>query len=139
MECASYADDLDRFINGEIRYDDIKGFIHGNIPIQGTIILSLQDASFYSKEEHDLYEKLCYAYLLYVLHITPDCPPLEYYALYLAAKDECSPHKLNWNNLLEKIKMETGMKEHDMRRGENIYKNYKESGRSYVLLPDDDY
>ena len=75
--------------------------------------------------------------MLYVLHVTPHCHPWENYALYLAAKDKCSPHKLDWNNLLKKIKSKSGMDKYDMRRGKDIFEDYKESGRSYVLPPDD--
>ncbi len=137
--CLVYADDLDRFINGQIKFEDIQGDVHKGVPIQGAIIGALQDTLFYSKEEHDLYEKLCYAYVLYVLHDTSDCPSYALYALYLAAKEECSPHKLDWNDLLKRVKSESGMDEYEMMRGEDIYKDYKESGRSYVLPPDDDY
>ena len=70
-----YADDLDRFIEGQIRFEDIQGYLHGDIPIHGAIVGALEEASYYSEKEHDLYEKLCYAYVLYVLHITPDSPP----------------------------------------------------------------
>ena len=138
MGCVGYVDDLDHFIDGQICFDEIQGCIEGGVPIKNAIISTLQEASFYSKEEHELYEKLCYSYVLYVLHALPNCPPCESYALYLAVKEECSPHKLDWNGLQKKIK-ETGMNQDDMRRGEDIYTDYKKSGRDYVLPPDDDY
>ena len=49
-----YAYDLDRFIEGQIRFEDIQGYIPGDIPIQGAIIGALQEVSYYSEEEHDL-------------------------------------------------------------------------------------
>ena len=65
MGYMGYADDLDRFIKGQIEFDDIQGCICRGIPIQNAIISALQEASYYSQEEHDLYEKLCYAEVLY--------------------------------------------------------------------------
>ena len=57
----SYFDDLDRFIEGQIGFEEIQGFVHEDVPLQEAITLALTHARFYSKEEHDLYEKLCYA------------------------------------------------------------------------------
>ena len=127
--------DLDRFINGEICFEDVQGFIHEHVPIQQAIILGLQSALFYSKKEHYLYEKLCYAHML---HAIENYEPYAWYAIYLAAKSKCSPHKMDWDDLLKKIKEELSMDKYDMVRGENIYKAYVRRGsRGYVLEPDD--
>ena len=131
-----YAYDLDRFIEGQIRFEDIQGYIPGDIPIQGAIIGALQEVSYYSEEEHDLYEKLCYAHMLRAVQ---NYAPYALYAYYLVAKDKCSHHKLHWDSLLEKIKMESGMDEVDMERGRSLYEGYVRRGsRGYVLSPDDD-
>ena len=55
-----YADDLDRFIDGEIGFEEIQGCIPLGISIQGAIE-SVFNVKYHPKEEHDLYEKLCYA------------------------------------------------------------------------------
>ena len=130
-----YADDLDRFIEGQIGFDDIQGCIHEDIPIRGAIVGALQDASFYPNEEHDLYEKLCYAHMLRAMQ---NYDHYALYAIYLAAKSKCSPQKLDWNSLLEKIKEGSGMDENDMLEGEKIYKDYAKRGsRGRILTPDD--
>ena len=104
--------------------------------IYGAIIGALQKWSYYSEEEHDLYEKLCYAHML---HAIQNYDPYALYAYYLVAKDKCSPHKLDWDSLLEKIQMESGMNEGDMERGRGLYEGYVRRGsRGYVLPPDDD-
>ena len=54
-----YADDLDRFIEGQIGFDEIQSF-----RLQQKIRLALQNGAYYSEREHDLYEKLCYAEVL---------------------------------------------------------------------------
>ena len=126
-----YADDLDRFIEGQIGFDEIQSF-----RLQQKIILALQDASYYSEKEHDLYEKLCYAYML---HAIPNYGSYALYAKYLVAKDKCSPHKLDWDSLLEKIKMESGMDEDDMERGRDLYEDYVSRGSCGYVLPPDDY
>ena len=131
MECVGYADDLDRFIEGQIGFEEIQGFVHEDVPIQGAIIDALTLSLFYSKEEHDLYEKLCYAYVLYVLYITPNSPPAEFYAIYLFARGKCVPHKLDWDGLLEKIKMESGMNDVDIARGTSTYKICQKKGGYY--------
>lgn len=133
MERVGYADDLDRFIVGQIGFDDIQGFIHENVPIQEAIKFALFDKSSYSKEEHDLYEKLCYAEVL-------DCMLYndheELYAIYLFAKNRCFPHKLDWDGLLEKVKMESGMRDVDITRGSTLYKKCLRKGGHYGdLLP----
>ena len=130
------ANDLDRFIEGRIRFEDMQGYLHGDIPIYGAVIGALEKASYHSQEEHDLYEKLCFAYVLYVLHITPNSSPAEFYAIYLFAKGICSPHKLDWDGLLEKIKMESGMNDVDIARGTSMYKICQKKGGYYSdLLP----
>ena len=88
--------DLDRFIDGQIGFEEIQGFVHEDVPIQGAIMLPLTHARFYSKEEHDLYEKLCYAHVLYVLHITPNSPPVEFYAIYLFVNDTDIARGTSW-------------------------------------------
>ena len=123
--------DLDRYIEGQIGFDDIQGYIHEDIPIQSAIIVALEYVSYYSEEEHDLYEKLCYAYVLYVLYIIPNSPPSEFYAIYLFARGKCSPHKLDWDGLLEKIKMESGMNDVDIARGTSMYKICQKKGGYY--------
>ena len=67
MEYLNSGDDLDRFISGQICFDDIQGYILGIIPIERAIRWALKYKSryFYTKEEHDIYEKLCYATVLY--------------------------------------------------------------------------
>ena len=61
MGDVGYADDLDRFISRQILFEEIQGFIHEDVPVQEEITLALINALFYnSKEEHDLYEKLCW-------------------------------------------------------------------------------
>ena len=127
---------MDRFIDGQIGFEEIQGFVHEDVPIQEAIMLALTHAKFYSKEEHDLYEKLCYAHVLYVLHITPNSPPVEFYAIYLFAKGICSPHKLDWSVLLEKIKMESGVNDTDIARERAGMRNVRERGGHYSdLLP----
>ena len=54
-----YADDLDRFIEGQIGFEEIQSF-----RLQQKIRLALQNGAYYSEREHDLYEKLCYAAVL---------------------------------------------------------------------------
>ena len=39
--CVSGADDLDRFINGEIGFEEMQGFIHEDVPIEESIRLAL--------------------------------------------------------------------------------------------------
>ena len=130
-----FTDDLDRFIKGEIGFEEIQGCIPSGITIKGAII-SVLNAKYHPKEEHDLYEKLCYAHVLYVLHITPNSPPVEFYAIYLFAKGICSPHKLDWSALLEKIKMESGVNDTDTARGTSWYEECQRKGGHYSdLLP----
>ena len=129
----AYADDLDRFISGQIRYEEIQGFVHEDVPAQQAITLALESAMFYSKEEHDLYEKLCYASVLqhmeYFYHE-------ELYAIYLFAKGKCFPHKLDWDSFLEKIKSESGMDDTDIVRGTGMYEECQRKGGYYSdLLP----
>ena len=90
----SNTDDLDRFIQGEIEFEDIEGCICENISIQDAIIDAAGRDSDFSDEEHDLYEKLCYAdVLLYTKY--NDSQPYNIYAFYLFSKKICSPHKLD--------------------------------------------
>ena len=65
----SNTDDLDRFIQGEIEFEDIEGCICENISIQNAIIDAAGRDSDFSDEEHDLYEKLCYADVLFIRNI----------------------------------------------------------------------
>jgi hypothetical protein len=125
------ADDLDRFIEGQIGFDEIQGCICEVIPIQNAITSALQEASYYSKEEHDLYEKLCYAAVL--RHMMLD-DGAELYAIYLFAKNGCFPHKLDWDGLLEKIKRESGMDDADIIEGTDMYEECKERGGCYSDL-----
>ena len=125
MKCA---DDLDRFIEGQIGFDEIQGCICEVIPIQNAITSALQEASYYSKEEHDLYEKLYYAAVL--LHMKFD-NGAELYAIYLFAKNGCFPHKLDWDSLLEKIKRESGMNDADIIEGTDMYEECKKKGGCY--------
>ena len=127
----NYADDLDRFIKGQIEFDDIQGCIRRGIPIQNAITSALQEASYYSQEEHDLYEKLCYAEVLYSMTFDNGA---ELYAIYLFAKNGCFPHKLDWDSLLEKIKRESGMDDADIIEGTDMYEECKERGGCYSDL-----
>ena len=121
-----YADDLDRFIEGQIGFEEIQSF-----RLQQKIILALQNKLFYSKEEHALYEKLCYAEVLYSMKFDDGA---ELYAIYLFAKNGCFPHKLDWDGLLEKIKRESGMDDADIIEGTDIYEECKERGGCYSDL-----
>ena len=128
--------DLDRFIDGQIGFEEIQGFVHEDVPIQEAIMLALTQIKFYSKEEHYLYEKLCYAHVLYVLHITPNSPPVEFCAIYFFARGKCSPHKLDWDGLLEKIKMESEVNDVDIARATSWYEQCQKKGGYYSdLLP----
>ena len=136
MECAGYADDLDRFIKGQIRFEDIQGFVHKDVLVQEAITHALTHALFYSKEEHDLYEKLCYAE---VLHCMQYYDRSELYAIYLFAKGICSTHKLDWGGLLAKLKRESGINDRDIASGTNMYKECQRKGGYYNdLLPLED-
>ena len=121
-----YADDMDRFIEGQIGFEEIQSF-----RLQQKIILALQNKLFYSKEEHDLYEKLCYAEVLYSMKFDDGA---ELYAIYLFAKNGCFPHKLDWDGLLEKIKRESGMDDADIIEGTDMYEECKERGGCYSDL-----
>jgi hypothetical protein len=132
MGYMGYADDLDRFIKGQIEVDDIRGCICRGIPIQNAITSALQEASYYSQEEHDLYEKLCYAEVLYSMTFDNGA---ELYAIYLFAKNGCFPHKLDWDSLLEKIKRESGMNDADIIEGTDMYEECKKKGGCYGDLP----
>ena len=99
--CVSGADDLDRFINGEIGFEEIQGFIHEDFPIKESIRLALYNGWAYPQKEHDLYEKLCYASVLRLVSLLS---PHSIYSVYLVAKKLCAPHKLDWDCLLKKIK-----------------------------------
>ena len=113
-----YADDLDRFIEGEIGFKEIQ-----SCRLQQKIILALKNASYYSEREHDLYEKLCYAAVL--RHMKLDNGE-ELCAIYLFAKNGCFPHKLDWDGLLEKIKMESGIDALDILHGGDLYEECQE-------------
>ena len=132
--------DLDRFINGEISWEEIQDLYDGQ-PVKWLIVASFTEASYYSQDEHDLFEQLCYANILRItdLHKREGWQDYEkLYADYLLAKDISSTHKMNWDTLLEKIIKETNMSELDMDIGENIlYKTYQETGS--WPNDDDDY
>ena len=129
MECVDYADDLDRFISGQIRFEDIQ-----DIPIQNEIRNALRHAAYYSEKEHDLYEKLCYASVLKGMSFLS---PRSLYSMYLVAKKLCAPHKLDWDCLLEKIRREAGIDEYEMLCGQDLYERYA-SGCSSSWYSDDD-
>ena len=58
--------------------------------------------------------------------------------MYLASKIKCSPNKLDWSYLLEKLKKESVTDKDDMERVEKIYKYYVKRGSlGYILLLDD--
>ena len=143
IESLNHSNDLERFINGEIRFEDIQGDIPGHIgegpSIYWSIIDARKEASFYSKNEQDLYEKLCYADVLRLMHDFEPCDePSELYAKYLALKDKCSQHKLDWDCLLNKIKKISKMNVDDMETGKKFYKSYKEGGGDiYEYFPED--
>ena len=127
MGCMGYADDLDRFIDGEISFEEIQGYIPLGISIQGAIE-SVFNVKYHPKEEHDLYEKLCYAAVLRHMKLDDGA---ELYAIYLFAKNGCFPHKLDWDSLLEKIKRESGMNNADIIEGTDMYEECKKKGGCY--------
>ena len=132
--CMDYADDLDRFINGQIRLEDMQGYIKKNTSIQIAISRALLDAAYYSEKEHDLYEKLCYASVLNSMgHLSAH----SLYSKYLVAKRLCAPHKLDWDCLLRKIRIEANINEHAMLYGQDLYERYA-SGCSSSWYSDDD-
>ena len=123
-------DDLDRYIQGQIEFEDIQGCINENISIREAIIDAAGKYSNFSNEEHVLYEKLCYAdVLLYTKY--NGAQPYNIYAFYLFQKKISSPHKLDWARLLEKIKRESGMNYQDILSGKSIYKNCLKRGGNY--------
>ena len=134
-----WVNDLDRFINGEICFEEILGYIKvgvSRISIQGAIS-SIFNVKHCPKEEHNLYEKLCYAE---VLHCMEDYDHEELYAIYLFAKGRCFPHKLDWGGLLEKIKSESGINEIDIAYGTSMHEECQRKGGYYSdLLPTDYY
>ena len=132
--CIGYADDLDRFINGEIGFEEIQGFIHEDVPIEEAIRLALYKSWVYPQEEHDLYEKLCYAS---VLRLVSRISTHSLYSEYLVAKKLCAPHKLDWNCLLRKIRREANIDKYAMLCGQNLYERYA-SGFSSSWYSDDD-
>ena len=123
-----YADDLDRFIAGQIGFEEIQSF-----RLQQKIRLALQNGAYYSEREHDLYEKLCYAAVL--RHMKFDKGE-ELCAIYLFAKNGCFPHKLDWDGLLEKIKMESGMDALDIVHGADLYEECQRNGGHHSDLLD---
>ena len=132
-----YANDLDRFIDGQIGFEEIQDYIKEDVSVQDSIMDAYKMKASDSKVNHDLCEKLCYASVLYNMGFFS---PHGLYAIYLTARNNCSPHKLNWDCLLEKIKKELEMTDEDMEHGKCIYEDYQErGGRCYVLPPDDDY
>ena len=124
--------DLDRFINGQIEFDEIQGYVKEGVEIQDAIEGVLH-SKCPSKDLHDLYEKLCYAY---VLHSMQFYTPHSLYADYLVAKEVSSPHKLNWDLLLKIIVKKSNMDVYDMSRGQGLYEDYKSGFRSSWLSDD---
>ena len=123
---------LDRFIKGEIGFEEIQGCIPSGITIKGAII-SVLNAKYHPKEEHDLYEKLCYAEVLLCMESYTHASLC---AVYFFARGKCSPHKLDWDGLLEKIKMESGVNDVDIARGTSWYERCQKKGGYYSdLLP----
>ena len=139
IESLNHSNDLENFIKGEIRFEDIKGHTEEGCSIYWSIISARQETSFYSKDEQDLYEKLCYADVLRLMHDFEPCDePSELYAKYLALKDKCSQHKLDWDCLLNKIKKISKMNVDDLETGKKFYKSYKEGGGDiYEYFPED--
>ena len=128
--------DLDRFINGEITWEEIQGIYHDR-SVKWLMVDIFTEACYYSKDEHDLFEKLCYANVLRINDLFKDtCDYYYTYAKYLYAKDVSFPHKMGWDILLEKIIKETHMSELDIKLGKDYYKTYQETG-SWPC--DDDY
>ena len=133
--CVSCADDLDLFIDGEIGFEEIQDYINEDVSVQDAVMDAYKMKASESKANHDLCEKLCYASVLYNMVFFP---PHALYAIYLTARNNCSPHKLDWDRLLEKIKKELKMTGEDVEHGKCIYEDYQErGGRGYVLPPDD--
>ena len=128
MGCVGYADDLDRFIEGQIGFEEIQ-----SSELRQEIALALQNKLRDSQEEHDLYEKLCYAA---VLHYVKFYDGWVLYEIYLSAKNACSPHKLDWDRLLEKIKMESGMDALDILHGADLYEECQRNGGHHSDLLD---
>ena len=116
--CVSGADDLDRFINGEIGFEEMQGFIHEDVPIEESIRLALYNGWAYPQKEHDLYEKLCYAS---VLKLVSRLSPHSIYSEYLVAKKLCAPHKLDWDCLLKKIIRKASIDKYAMLHGQDLY------------------
>ena len=130
-------DDLARIIDGRIGFEEIQDYIKEDVSVQDAIMNAYKSKASDSKASHDFCEKLCYASVLYNMGFFP---PHALYAIYLTARNNCSPHKLNWDCLLEKIKKKLEMTEEDMEHGKRIYEDYQErGGRGYLLPPDDDY
>ena len=132
--CVGYTKDLDRFINGQIEFEEIQGYIKNEVHIQDAIRHVLKGKCT-SKEKHDLYEKLCYATVLYSMRFYS---PSSLYSEYLVAKEVSSPHKLNWENFLKKIKKEFNMNSIDIVRGQGLYEDYKSGINSSWLSDDSD-
>ena len=49
MGCSSYTDDLSLFINGEISFEEIKDFFHGDTQTKEGIIFALKSEIFFMK------------------------------------------------------------------------------------------
>ena len=131
---------LDRFIQGEIAFSDIDDNIRicELFSLERAIRGALEDVSLliYIVED-DLFEKLCYANVLW-WHQNFDHEVL--YAIYLFAKGKCPLHKLDWDALLEKLKKEFWINGRDIVEGTNMYKECQKKGGNYSdLLPSDYY
>ena len=130
----SNTDDLDRFIQGEIEFEDIEGCICENISIQDAIIDAAGRDSDFSDEEHDLYEKLCYAdVLLYTKYIMTLNLTIYMHFIYFRKKYALL-HKLDWDCLFAMIIKESRMHYNDIKVGKSIYKDCLNRGGEYRYL-----
>ena len=131
---------LDRFIQGEIAFSDIDDNIRicELFSLERAIRGALEDVSLliYIVED-DLFEKLCYANVLWC-HQSFEHEVL--YAIYLFAKGKSRLNKLDWDDLLEKLKKESWMDGKDIVEGTNMYKECQKKGGNYSdLFPGNNY
>jgi hypothetical protein len=57
-----------------------------------------------------------------------ECETRWLYEFYLAEKNKCLSHKLDWEQLLKKIKKDTQMSERDLVTGEMYFEEHKITG-----------
>ena len=86
MGCSSYTDDLSLFINGEISFEEIKDFFHGDTQTKEGIIFALKSEIFFHENENKLLVRLCYTH---VLHSMEFYSHYNMKAVYLAIRDKC--------------------------------------------------